>query len=236
MSIPHFLLVGNGPYVNRGCEAIVRGTMAILRYKFGNEIKVFIASFGREDLINKQAAEEFDPLITHIALERTIRRYSWAWARSVIPYRLGIRLNPTYPMLQKIMPTISAALEIGGDNYSFSYEYLPKKHMVLDKLLRQHNIPIILWAASISADTTDSKRESMLYNHFQYFNACLMRETIGFNYLHYAKGLQSVYQVADPAFLMEPSEVNEDKIGFAIPANAIGLNLQSANGSLCNGV
>ena len=31
---PLFILAGNGPYENRGCEAIVRGTVKILRNYF----------------------------------------------------------------------------------------------------------------------------------------------------------------------------------------------------------
>jgi hypothetical protein len=42
-ALPHFLLVGNGPYLNRGCEAIVRGTMAILCQAFGEGFRVRVA-------------------------------------------------------------------------------------------------------------------------------------------------------------------------------------------------
>ncbi len=31
---PTFILAGNGPYDNRGCEAIVRGTVKILRHYY----------------------------------------------------------------------------------------------------------------------------------------------------------------------------------------------------------
>jgi hypothetical protein len=37
MSLDHFILLGNGSCLNRGCEAIVRGTMAILRQAFGGD-------------------------------------------------------------------------------------------------------------------------------------------------------------------------------------------------------
>ena len=69
----HFLLVGSGPYTNRGCEAIVRGTMAILHRQFGEDFRVTLASFETPDIVAAQAAHEIDPLITHVALRLAAR-------------------------------------------------------------------------------------------------------------------------------------------------------------------
>ncbi|MGH2713716.1 MAG: hypothetical protein ACRDSN_10900 [Pseudonocardiaceae bacterium] len=37
------LLVGNGPYLNRGCEAMVRGTAVVLRAAFGDDVRILHA-------------------------------------------------------------------------------------------------------------------------------------------------------------------------------------------------
>ena len=77
MRSPHFLLVGNGPYSNRGCEAIVRGTMAILRHEFGDAFRVTLATFESPKIVSNQAALEIDPLITHVSLQ--VDRWSRPW-------------------------------------------------------------------------------------------------------------------------------------------------------------
>lgn len=43
---PRFLLAGNSSYQNRGCEAIIRGTTAILRRSFGAGVHFAVAQFG----------------------------------------------------------------------------------------------------------------------------------------------------------------------------------------------
>ena len=47
MSKPCFVLVGNGPVTNRGCQAIVLGTRLILQREFGDS-DFLLASFARD--------------------------------------------------------------------------------------------------------------------------------------------------------------------------------------------
>lgn len=60
--LPRLLLVGNGPHSNRGCEAIVRGTMAILRKEYGGSFRVTLGTFDSVSAVAYQAAQETDPL------------------------------------------------------------------------------------------------------------------------------------------------------------------------------
>ena len=46
---PLFILAGNGPYTNRGCEAIVRGTVKILREYFSDPRFVCLSHSQSED-------------------------------------------------------------------------------------------------------------------------------------------------------------------------------------------
>ena len=55
-----FLFVGNGPYKNRGCEAIVRGTMNILRQHFGKNICADVGIYGNVSLLQEQLVNESD--------------------------------------------------------------------------------------------------------------------------------------------------------------------------------
>ena len=50
---PLFILAGNGPYENRGCEAIVRGTTKILRRYYQNPEFISVSDFQNEDQYKK---------------------------------------------------------------------------------------------------------------------------------------------------------------------------------------
>lgn len=54
---PIFILGGNGPYENRGCEAIVRGTVKILRKYHKNPTFVCISHFASDGQL------DIDPFI-----------------------------------------------------------------------------------------------------------------------------------------------------------------------------
>ena len=60
-----FILAGNGPYENRGCEAILRGTVKIIRKFFRNPSFVCFSHFVSKQKYIKQAQEEFDLKIVH---------------------------------------------------------------------------------------------------------------------------------------------------------------------------
>ena len=112
LRLPHFLLVGNGPYANRGCEAIVRGTLGILRREFGPDIRATVASFQHKSLVDRQAANETDPAITHVALERSLDRWSRRWWHYQLLRVSRPRADLQHRMLDPHLPTACAALRL----------------------------------------------------------------------------------------------------------------------------
>ena len=78
-STPELLLIGNGSYRNRGCEAIVRGTMEILRDEFGPDVRALAAVFAPPAVIAKQNVGEREPgLRAFPMLDLKIKKY---WKR-----------------------------------------------------------------------------------------------------------------------------------------------------------
>ena len=61
----NFILAGNGPYENRGCEAIVRGTCVILRHYFSDPRFLVFSNFLNDQQYGSQVAAEVDPSIIH---------------------------------------------------------------------------------------------------------------------------------------------------------------------------
>jgi polysaccharide pyruvyl transferase WcaK-like protein len=229
---PHFLLVGNGPYSNRGCEAIVRGTMTILRRQFGGEFRVTLGTLEASDRVSEQAARESDPLITHLALRGTrIARWSPPWWRRQIarPFR---RQAHDWETLDSVSQDAACALQIGGDNYTLDYGP-PREFMRLDDSLRRRGVPVVLWGASVGPFEAAPAFAPEMFAHLQAMRAICVRESDSYEYLNQHGLGANLHRMSDPAFLMEPVEPPVDKLqGVAAlrPPDAarsgpIGLNL-----------
>jgi polysaccharide pyruvyl transferase WcaK-like protein len=228
-TFPRFLLVGNGPYANRGCEAIVRGTMEILRREFGPDIRATVASFQHKSLVDRQAAGETDPAITHVALERSLDRWSGRWWH----YQMLRCSNPfadlQHCMLGSHLPNACAVLQVGGDNYTLDYgtpseKGLPSRWMALDRYVWRAGLPAVLWGASVGPfDAVAPQQQRAMFQHLTRLRAILVRETTSQRYLT-RNAVPNVHLVADPAFVMKPRQPADDSLGFALPEAPIGLN------------
>jgi colanic acid/amylovoran biosynthesis protein len=227
----HFLLIGNNVYLNRGCEAIVRGTMEILRAEFGEGVTADNGCFGDPELCYRQAAEEGDQGIRRTYPLAEPRKGFERWVRSVnhrtflhLPKSMAIRLPGSYGVTAESLRTANAALEIGGDNYSLDYGF-PVAFVELDRYIQSRRVPVVLWGASVGPFDSRPSLARKLFDHLRSLSAILVRETITEEYL-YANGVrENVHLVGDPAFLMAPQQPPPSKLPFEIAPTAIGLNL-----------
>ncbi len=221
------LLAGNGSYLNRGCEAIVRGTMEILRQTFSPEPEIISAVFSSEKNVARQAAQESDSAITHLALRNTkLKRGSrdW-WSRQLYALRQPFSdkqylVTPRkFTGLEPLVSSLDLALAVGGDNYSLDYGW-PTAYLALDRYLFKHNIPVLLWGASIGPfDTLPATARLELFRHLEKMPLIFARESKSLAYLRQHVRTKIIH-VADPAFLM-PSETPSI---VSYPPGSIGLN------------
>jgi colanic acid/amylovoran biosynthesis protein len=218
-------LGGNGPYINRGCEAIVRGTMAILRHEFGDNIRVTVGTFERPDIVSDQAAHETDMQIAHVALRsaRPVSRWSPAWFWKQITRRLGCQRGD-YGMLDEICGEATCALEIGGDNYTLDYGR-PYLFIRLDEYLHRHGVPVVLWGASVGPFESDVRFAPGMFTHLRSLEGIIVRESESHQYLEQHGVKDNLHRMSDPAFMMEPGEPAVKPAGCRVLAQAIGLNL-----------
>lgn len=222
---PLFILAGNGPYENRGCEAIVRGTVKILNDYYTDPKFLCISHFRNDEQFKKQNIEEFDKAIIHkkTNLPKKILTPGGLYQK------LQEIINPTaYKnyMYNEMLPYIGeaqAVLSVGGDNYSLDYG-IPKYFTDLDDIVLKKKKRMIIWGASIGPFSKIPKYEKYMINHLKNIDAIFVRESATFEYLK-EKGINNnVFMSADPAFLMdsiEPNKENKPKI----EAGAIGINL-----------
>ena len=219
-----FLLVGNAPYLNRGCEAIVRGTMKILRKSFGDDVLVTNASFGPRPVLEEQAKNEKDPAITNVHLDGETTRFSKRWLLQRLNQRLGASIGMPYPILDTALNQSCAALEVGGDNYSLDYGE-PWSFLELDWYLESRGIPVSIWGASVGPFSANPGFEYRAKKHFNSLDGIFVRETATQKYLSSIGVSKNVYLTSDPSFAMDAEMPSREELGFSLPQNAVGLNL-----------
>ncbi len=224
MSENIFTLVGNGPYTNLGCEAIVRGTATILDSYFKENSFIIHSNFKNKKEYLKQVRLEYDSRIIHIG-RFFHRKYSFGWLSDKInEYSLPLTLKQLrFKEMLGYLKDSRAVLSIGGDNYSLDYG-IPKFYIDLNDIVISKKKPMILWAASVGP-----------FSKFPYFEKHILkklknvyifaRESETIDYLT-SKGIkENVYRVADPAFLLNAQFPQMDKFNVVINEGGIGINL-----------
>ena len=220
-------LVGNGPYANCGCEAIVRGTMTILRGVYDTASAV-VGTFGPVEVVLEQGRQEVDPDVSHFPLFNSraanVRRWSRHWWWNQVLRRLGRSAMLDYQALEREVTSVDVAMEIGGDNYSLDYG-LPYNFMAVDNWIRSRKIPLILWGASVGPFEANPAFKRKILEHLRKMDLIVVRESASLNYLTSCGLTENVRVMADPAFVMEPTEPKDCLIDREELDEAVGLSL-----------
>lgn len=208
------LLIGIRGTYNYGCEAIVRGTTALLE-KYVPDIEVYYASYNYADdrkrlkgcnvhLINRKTS----------FIHRVIRK-----GLSI----LGIKYNMPYDRLSWVKKYhFDAVFSIGGDIYTLDARknYNPSLPLFCEKL-QALGLKYILWGASIGPFTENPEAEDFFKNHLKKTDLIVCREENTQEYLKQLEIEKNVVLAADPAFSVpdpSPAVKEADK-------THIGINL-----------
>jgi colanic acid/amylovoran biosynthesis protein len=219
----NFILAGNSSYANRGCEAIIRGTMAILRKTFADPQAVVCSNFVSKEDFDLENDNETDDAILHNQINFA-DKFTPEW----IIQKLSGLLSPLSEhkrIWKAILPYLAqtkAVLSVGGDNYSLDYG-IPKLYTGLDDLVYAAKKPLVIWAASIGPFTKNPQFEKYMIKHLRPAHL-FVREKSSKDYLNGLGLKDNVYYVADPAFVMDPKKPDDQKLTFSLPENAIGIN------------
>lgn len=219
-----FVLVGQPGFFNRGCEAIVRTTVALLRQRFG-EPEVVLASYRpRED-----GAHEAARGLT--VIEHNARRGSMAWTLGAVAQRL-LRNMPLSVRL-KMQPAFAAmrgadaVLCLGGDGYSTAYGY-PGRWLALTRAVRRDGTPYVIWGASIGP-FPPGRLERWAAESLRCATLITVREAMTADYLRGIGVTDNVVQAADTAFLLQPEETAVESY-WPEGDGVLGLNLSKLVG------
>ncbi|MCE5272961.1 polysaccharide pyruvyl transferase family protein, partial [bacterium] len=236
MSTEKIILIGNGPFLNRGCEAIVEGTLKIIENSFNNAcVKnyYFARNTNQDDYNSGLNLANMTHNITHCPIPwmPEDKRYSWTWILSQIGRKIAfhdlgyVYYNSFQKMIENCVDDCDVALQIGGDNYTLDYGF-PLKHAAIDATLSKKGISVVLWGASVGPFNSRPQEEKWLIKHIRnHIRLILVREPETLDYLRKINLGDRTHQMGDPAFVMDPSIPPEGLIDSDSISGAIGLNL-----------
>lgn len=191
------LMFFHGGSRNRGCEAIVRSGIPIIKNNYPNAIINLVSSDPETDKVI--------PIIDTIYDGRsiTIKKYSLTWFISAVRYKVfkdeNYFLRQQHKRILDLVPSHDLFLSIGGDNYCYGEQ--PWLYEV-NRCIKKAGKKIVLWGASIGEEDLSPNK----INDLKTFDLILARETITKAILE-SKGITTVKLCADGAFTMDKEEL-----------------------------
>mgnify|MGYP001230760808 CR=1 FL=1 len=197
-NVSNVLLIGIGGVYNYGCEAIIRGTVKILREQFPN-IRISYASYNY--LYDKRRLADCDLVV----IDRTRRKkfIGRRIVRKVLSY-INIRIMIPYDSLRFVRKNkFDAVFSIGGDIYTLGPggEFNKALPQFCEKCQRIR-LKYILFGASVGPFDKNKRAEIFFRNHLHKADLIVARENRTINYLSALGISQNVVFAPDPAFFV----------------------------------
>lgn len=180
----NILITGHHSLGNRGCEALLRSTVAMIRTRFPSARFWVPSSEPTADAA--QWPEHAANGVTFIEVPRS-GRFLRAWARTcgMAPFMAGAPWPTIEPPASwhRMMDAVDLTLSIGGDNYTLDYglESLAY-HVGLSNWSMKHGKPVILWGASVGpfGDSTAHGRwvRTPMSHHLARLGGISLRESL----------------------------------------------------------
>lgn len=194
MNIMMFAHAGS---TNRGCEAIVRSSVKILKDELSDVNITLVSNNPKSDTHISGINKIIDGKPQNLALNliQKIRTYSELKLFNSERYIL----SKQYEKIINKVDDMDICMSIGGDNYcygesSWMYE--------IDRNVKKKGKKLVLWGCSIGDEDLSERKLKDLKT----FDLILARETLTYKALT-SKGLTNVKLVADPAFTMVKEEL-----------------------------
>lgn len=206
---------------NHGCEAIVRGTVNLLKF---NELPLLFSFnkpadvlFGLNHItsiqqVNKMADESFNLLgklkkFLPNKLISVLRKSKQRIESSYFPY----------PVMLKSPAKVF--LSIGGDNYCYGSF---GKLMAINCGLKELGKKTVLWGCSIEPNKIN--QDPTLRKDLMNYDLIISRESLTYQALINANISKNIHLFPDPAFIMSPAIPSELPQAF-LPNNTVGINV-----------
>lgn len=202
-------LCGHTGSHNRGCEAIIRSTVSVLRESGVDDCRVY--SYAPEQDKNKH----LDALVPI-----SIYEYSPKFIRGFYRYILRDPVKAHREAYQRIIKKGKPdyLVCVGGDTYCFHQHY---SNYAINLTGEKYGIPTVLWGCSIDERILTNetlKQDIRKYKHI------VARESLTYEILKQCVTLeQTLWLACDPAFHLEVKEIELPPIFAA--GDTVGINL-----------
>ncbi len=197
------LIVGHSGALNKGCEALARSTIDIIKRHIAPSRIDLISENPQADRSN--FGEDLPDVHLHPAHLNPLHKYSWGWWRHKFNVKLAQKRHPGLPMYhtqqhKALYQAADIIISIGGDTFSDDYG-LPIE--VFGELYQAKQVGAftMIWAASIGP-FKDEKMAQHWAQALRHIALIGVRENKTLEYLRTLGVSDNVYRVADPAFLL----------------------------------
>lgn len=182
---------------NYGCEAIVRGTVNILSQAFDGDLE-FVMPSPRPAYTKRKLADMTGFKVVPFSLFQRVKR--------IIRRQVGLRnWYKTILFHPRWLEDADCMLSVGGDLYTLTCGGdIPWILMGIGEYCLDHDIPYVIWGASIGPFEERQERLPVIIEHLKKTSLILSRDRMTVEYLAGKSIEDNVKQVADPAFCMEP--------------------------------
>lgn len=228
---PRFLLYGSGRVSNYGCEAIVRGTVTLLRERWPGA-RIRYASLSPQD-DNRRLADCSVEVVRRIRWPWCMQRHPRASAWSLVGRARQRYDLPWLPNVDRfdLIENSDVVLSIGGDLYTPVGGSKTHPHSLVEfgEATLSKGKKFVVWGASIGPfpEGQDSARTVVL-NHLRRASLITSREPRSTRYLRSNGIADIVVPCADPAYALSSSPTAEKRTQKRI---GINLSLLSARSS-----
>lgn len=206
----NILFYGNGSSGNHGCEAIVRGTIQLLR----NAACTILSENAQDDI--EYGLSEMSKVIP----AKAERRHDLAFFKAYAKLKLSgnyTDMDGLYylPVIQKQQGLADIALSVGGDNYCYGNTAI---YGYLNVAYQKNHIKTVLWGCSIEPDVV---KEPSVAEDLRRYALIAARESI--TYTAVKSTGAKVVQMPDPAFHMQPETCDTDE--RFLKSDVVGINI-----------
>lgn len=218
-----FYLSGQRTFGNRGCEALVRSTVDLIRARHPEATFLVPSDNAKYDaaLWPEHAAHG----VTFVRSYYPFVGRLWTQAtRLPIPTLKGASFPfPPPAELRQHLAAVDAVLAIGGDNYSLDYR-IPVITQAVDAFAMNMGKPVFLWGASVGPFEREPAFKPAIARHLARMTRIFVREKNSFDYLTGTLGLRNVTLAADPAFSLQPQQVDATDFWPKGDGDVVGIN------------
>lgn len=195
-----YILAGNGPVTNHGCEALTRSTCDVVEHAAPGAR--FISSPEKQDVVLDRDVIR-DDRIVHRPMSYP-KRWSFPSLSLKVSRKLGrFKKYPFEPYLDET----AAVLAVGGDNFTLDYgPHLPLRQVAMGEEVLRRGVPFVIWGASIGPFTANPDVEKRVADFLRRLPLVTIREKKTQAYLESIGVSDNVHLVSDPAFVLKTVE------------------------------